>query len=161
VHNPQILILDEPTIGLDPNQIRDVRRVIKDLGEGHTVVLSTHILPEVEMICRRFLILDQGKIVTKDTVDNLKEKTHVFVTFDDTPEGVEESLASVPGVGKVRREGPRYVLETVSRGEGGETEIEKRIFRTAVDKGWTITELKRQALTLEDVFVSATMKDHD
>jgi ABC-2 type transport system ATP-binding protein len=160
VHNPPILILDEPTIGLDPNQIREIRQVIKDLGEGHTVVLSTHILPEVEMICKRFLILDQGKIVAQDSIDSLKKKTRVFVTFDRAPDGVEESLVSIPGVDRVRREKSRFVLETASRAADGERAIERKVFQIAAGKDWIITELKREAVTLEDVFVGATMKDH-
>jgi ABC-2 type transport system ATP-binding protein len=161
VHDPPILILDEPTIGLDPNQIREIRQVIKDLGEGHTVVLSTHILPEVEMICRRFLILDQGKIVAQDRIDSLKENTRVSVGFDSVPDGAQEALSSIPGVTRVAREGDLFILETTSGDRADGAAIEKQVFQAAVGKGWVITELSRRAVTLEDVFVDATMREHE
>ena len=161
VHDPPILILDEPTIGLDPNQIREIRQVIKNLGEGHTVVLSTHILPEVEMICKRFLILDRGRIVTEDRIDSLKDRTRVSVGFDGVPDGAQETLRSIAGVVKVTREDDRFVLETAPDDRPAEAAIEKQVFQAAAGKGWVITELARRAITLEDVFVNATMRDHE
>ncbi len=161
VHDPAILILDEPTIGLDPNQIREIRQVMKNLGEEHTVVLSTHILPEVEMICKRFLILDRGRIVTQDRIDSLKERTRVSVGFDTIPDGAEETLSSISGVTRVTRENDRFILDTAHGDRPARAAIEKQVFQAAVGKGWVITELARRAITLEDVFVNATMRDHE
>ena len=105
VHDPKILILDEPTIGLDPNQIRQVRQLIKELGEKHTILLSTHILPEVEMLCGRVIIINKGKIVAMDTPSNLesqlKSGSNIVLEVRGNGEKIKNALSSIKGVKKV------------------------------------------------------------
>jgi ABC-2 type transport system ATP-binding protein len=153
VHDPPVLILDEPTIGLDPNQIRQVRSLIKNLGEDRTVVLSTHILPEVEMICRRFLIIDSGRIVADNTIENLGNSASVVVRFSNAAEGTGECLRSLNGVKKVEFRDGRFVLDVSGQ------DVEAELFKMCLERHLVVTELKRVGTTLEDVFVSATMKD--
>lgn len=162
VHEPELLILDEPTIGLDPNQIRQVRELIKSLGKHHTILLSTHILPEVEMTCNRVIIINKGKIEASDTPANL--------------------LAQLRGVGGVRLEaqpgldngrellekiaGVREVVETAEgewkiyhlRIETG-TDPREEIYRMATQRKWMLRELTRKRATLEDVFIEVTQAD--
>ena len=105
VHDPKILILDEPTIGLDPNQIRQVRQLIKELGEKHTILLSTHILPEVEMLCGRVIIINKGKIVAMDTPSNLESQlkggSNIVLEVRGNGEKIKNALSSIKGVKKL------------------------------------------------------------
>ncbi len=105
IHDPEILILDEPTIGLDPNQIRQIRQVIKDLGKKHTILLSTHILPEVEMVCNKVIIINKGKIVAMDTpanlMDQLKASSNVVLEVRGDGRKIKESISRVEGIRSV------------------------------------------------------------
>ncbi len=154
LHDPPILILDEPTIGLDPNQIREVRQLVKELGQEHTVILSTHILPEVEMVCERFIIIHEGRIVAGDTIENLRRRSRIRIVFASVEDGrkLEEELRKVRGVKGVTREGTRFLIDA-SR----DSDVEKELFSFACNKGLIMTELRRDTETLENVFVRATM----
>jgi len=161
VHQPPVLILDEPTIGLDPVQIIKVRETIRELSRDRAVLLSTHILPEVEAVCDRVLIIDRGRIVAEGTPTSLRAKlagapvVHVAVKG---PVAVREGLAAIPGVASVDLE--ESTDETRARivcVPGSDPREE--IFRLAVEKGWTLRELSRAAMTLEDVFVRLTRHD--
>ena len=160
VHDPDLLILDEPTIGLDPNQIRQVRGLIKDLAQRHTILLSTHILTEVEMTCRRVLIIHRGRIVASDTPENLRGLmqggAQVTVELRGPGEQVLAGLQALPGVRRVAAEvagegWTRYVLE----GEG-DADVRPAVFDAVSRGGWALRELHREHRTLEDVFVSLT-----
>lgn len=158
INDPEILILDEPTVGLDPNQIRLTRQVVKDLAEKHTVLLSTHILPEVEMVCERSMIIDQGRVVAMDTMDSLAHRSSTIVEVNGPPEQIERRLADIAGVEKVTcKKGEnyhRFSLETT-----GANDVREDVAAALVGAGWTMRELHRQASSLEEVFVEATMKE--
>ncbi len=159
VHDPELLILDEPTIGLDPNQIREIRNLIRDLSGRHTILLSTHILPEVEAICERVLILDQGRIVASDTPENLagivSGSIRVVAEIRARQSEVVETLRALPGVNDVfdRLEGAWVRVEIA--GKLG-TDLRQNIFQTAVDHRWALRELRTISTTLEDVFGALT-----
>ncbi len=161
LHRPGVLVLDEPTVGLDPKQIIAIRELIRELRRERTVLLSTHILPEVELLCDRVLIIDRGRIVAQGTPQELRErsvgKAAVRVGFEGRPEGAEEALAALPGVGAVRRldvAEPRYLLER----ENG-VDPRPEVFRLAVARGWVLVELAEERATLEDIFVRLTTRD--
>jgi ABC-2 type transport system ATP-binding protein len=159
VHDPDLLILDEPTVGLDPNQIRQVRSLVKDLAKRHTILLSTHILPEVEAICERILILNAGQIVAADTVDNLRRELHMGMRVDmeirAPAEALLEQLSTLPGL-EVRRieEMPEgwIHLELDTKGE----DMRETLFELAVKKGWPLRELVEREHSLEDTFLKVT-----
>jgi len=158
VHEPPVLILDEPTIGLDPVQIIKIRETIRELGRDRAVLLSTHILPEVEAVCDRVLIIDRGRIVAEGTPAELRGKlagsAAVRVVILGGPEA-REALAGVPGVAGVEVEvaaGETRARVLCAPGADPREEI----FRLAVARGWVLRELGREALSLEDVFVRLT-----
>jgi ABC-2 type transport system ATP-binding protein len=162
VHEPDLLILDEPTSGLDPNQIRQVRELIKNLGKQHAILLSTHILPEVEMTCSRVIIVHRGRIEACDTPENLlgQIRTAGGVTLEaKTPneDGAEE-LKKIGGVRDVAvaRDGDWNVFNL--RVEAG-NDVREEVFRLAADRRWSVRELTQRRATLEDVFVELTHSD--
>jgi ABC-2 type transport system ATP-binding protein len=162
VHEPDLLILDEPTSGLDPNQIRQVRDLIKNLGKQHTILLSTHILPEVEMTCSRVIIINRGRIEACDTPENLlgRIRTAGGVTVEakvGNDDGAEE-LRKIAGVRDVSAstEGDWQVFAL--RVEAN-TDVREEVYRLASDRRWTLRELSQRRATLEDVFVEITHPD--
>jgi ABC-2 type transport system ATP-binding protein len=159
---PDLLILDEPTIGLDPNQIRQVRELIKNLGKQHTILLSTHILPEVEMTCSRVIIIHKGRIEACDTPDNLLGKIRQAGGVEleakvGKDNGVEE-LKKLPGVRDVVTDGEDDWKKFSLRVESG-MDVREEVFRLAIDRNWTVRELTQRRGTLEDVFVELTHPD--
>src|SRR3984893_8459171 len=159
---PDLLILDEPTIGLDPNQIRQVRELIKNLGKHHTILLSTHILPEVEMTCGRVIIIHKGRIEACDTPANLLGQIRQAGRGDVgaktcKDEGAEE-LKKISGVREVTSdtEGDWRIFSL--RVESG-LDVREEIFRLAMARRWTVRELSQRRATLEDVFVEITHSD--
>ncbi len=165
VHDPKILILDEPTIGLDPNQIRQVRTLIKELGEHHTILLSTHILPEVEMICGRVIIINKGKLVAMDTPSNLTSKLRGGATLHLEAKGpfepIKTCLESVSGVFSVRGQDNGQESHYFSLEIDKTKDAREEIFRTFVDNGWVLLEMKKEAVTLEEVFHHITTKERE
>jgi ABC-2 type transport system ATP-binding protein len=160
LNDPPILILDEPTIGLDPKQIHEVRDLVKGLAGNHTVVLSTHILPEVEQTCHRVIIIDKGKIVAVDTPQNLRSQiqgaARIFVEVDGPGADVLSAVKALPGVANaqlVSEEGSRSRLQIES--ETGR-DIRVDVARTMVNKGWGLLELRSENLSLEDIFIKLT-----
>jgi len=159
IHDPDLLILDEPTIGLDPNQIRHVRQLIKDLGKRHTILLSTHILPEVEMTCTRVLIIHKGKIQASDTPQNLLAQLRTAGGIRlEAKTGVDngvEMLTKISGVKDVTVETNGDWQAFTLRVEAN-SDLCEEIFRLAVERKWAVRELARRKATLEDVFVEIT-----
>jgi gliding motility-associated transport system ATP-binding protein len=159
---PDLLILDEPTIGLDPNQIRQVRELIKNLGRQHTILLSTHILPEVEMTCSRVIIIHKGRIEACDTPDNLLGKIRqaggVELEAKVGNDKGEEELKKIPGVRDVVTDGENDWKRFSLRVESG-ADVREEVFRLAVERRWTVRELTQRRGTLEDVFVELTHPD--
>lgn len=162
VHEPELLILDEPTIGLDPNQIRLVRSLITSLAERHTILLSTHILSEVEMTCQRVLILNKGRIVASDTPDRLRRRMEGEATVTAEIEGpqaeVVSALRALPGVSEVIPEGTGPWIRHTLRA-AREDDIRAAIFAVVAERKWRLRELHQEAATLEDIFVSLTKSD--
>lgn len=159
--NPDVLILDEPTIGLDPNQIRQTRDVICQLGENHTILVSTHILQEVEAICERALIIDHGEIVADDRVDRLSatdQKTPVYAEIQGNPESVRSALSGLERVEGVTIEVDDgwccCTIEPI-----GEDDLRSAIFEAASSNNWNVRELTRQPPKLEEIFHRLTTRD--
>ena len=156
IHSPPVLILDEPTVGLDPNQIIKVRELITELGRDHTVVLSTHILPEVEQVCERVFIIDRGRIVADGTPDALRSKLlgnpGLQVELGGAVDAAVDALGRLEGAVAVTPRGPgRFVVEH----EPG-ADLREAVFRLAVERGWVLLGLTPEQTTLEDVFVRLT-----
>ncbi|MHC4139304.1 MAG: ABC transporter ATP-binding protein, partial [Planctomycetota bacterium] len=155
IHDPKILILDEPTIGLDPNQIRQIRGVIKGLGQKHTVLLSTHILPEVEMVCDRVMIINKGKIVAMDTPANLmkqlKTGSNLVLEIRGDGEKIKNSLSKVDTVQSVSYRKKDDVNEFYVDGNG-EKDIREDVFNCIVKDNYILREMKRQTISLEEIF---------
>jgi len=162
---PDLLILDEPTIGLDPVQIRQVRQLIKDLGKRHTILLSSHILPEVEMTCNRVIIIHRGRILASDTPDNLVKTLHAggLVRVEVRAPGaeVQVKLRSVDGVESVEVEAGNdgFVRVTIQPKAGADPR--EAIFKVVAANGWTLRELSRTRTTLEDIFVQITSEEDE
>jgi ABC-2 type transport system ATP-binding protein len=156
---PDLLILDEPTIGLDPNQIRQVRELIKNLGKQHTILLSTHILPEVEMTCSRVIIIHKGRIEACDTPENLlsqiRQAGGVVVEAKVGNDNGAEELKKISGVRDVTTETDGEWKMFSLRVESG-ADVREEVFRLASTRRWTLRELSQRRATLEDVFVEIT-----
>jgi len=159
IHDPQILILDEPTSGLDPNQIAEIRRLIRELGREKTVILSTHILPEVEATCDRIFIINKGKLVADGTAESLRKQAQgsdiIRVRIEDgEPNQIFRSLQSLRSVSMVDFTDRMFNRFDVHfKGE----EVKREIFRLCVDKKWVLTEMIPFETKLEDIFRELTM----
>jgi ABC-2 type transport system ATP-binding protein len=160
LNDPPVLILDEPTIGLDPKQIHEVRELIKKLAGNHTVVLSTHILPEVEQTCHRVIIIERGRIVAVDTPQNLRFQLQgaerIFVEVDGPPDEIALKLQTVAGVMKVLQMEPtngthRFQVESELK-----KDIRREIAQVVVQNGWGLLELHSATMSLEDIFLKLT-----
>lgn len=165
MHNPELLILDEPTAGLDPHQIRSVRQLIQEVGRERTVLLSTHILSEVEAVCSRALIIHRGKIEASDTIENLSKKIQsgsVWIEVDAAKESALEKLQALPEVAHVylreeKKEEGKAWLTIECQPKPGE-DIRLIIDSCIKREGWPLRELRRERATLEDVFVELTQE---
>jgi ABC-2 type transport system ATP-binding protein len=168
IHNPQVLILDEPTAGLDPKQINETRDLIKDLAGEHTIILSTHILPEVEQTCEQVIIINQGKLVATDSVRNLQARARgaesVVVEIAGRNGSLDASTAQsklehVAGVSKVmskEQKDSRLVFEVES--QKGQL-VRGDLARAVVESGWDLNELRPAAMSLEEIFLQLTGTD--
>jgi len=165
IHDPEVLILDEPTSGLDPNQIAEIRALIKELGKEKTVILSTHILPEVQATCGRVIIINQGRLVADGTPEELQARMegaryHVVVEkTDGIAERLEEKLRSIRGVKSLKSVNApagevAFAIDTV-----GEADLRKEIRLAVEQTGGGLLELRKDALSLEDVFRKLTVSD--
>lgn len=163
IHDPKVLILDEPTIGLDPNQVRQVRALIKQLGGEYTILLSTHILPEVEAICGRVIIIDHGRIVAMDTPENLIREirggSRLVVEVRGPGEEIRKAVAGIAGVRKVERRGNGVSTLAVDVRE--EADVREEVARVITGRGWGLREMRKEKVTLEDIFVHITMHDQE
>jgi ABC-2 type transport system ATP-binding protein len=157
VSDPDVLILDEPTIGLDPRQITEIRSLIKSLAGQHTVILSTHILPEVSMVCSGVIIINKGSVVAQGPIDSLVEQVfptaRVEVEIVGPPPAVRDRIRSIAGVLSVEDQmvangAARYVVES-ARGR----DVRAEIFKLAAQQHWDLLELRRVGMTLEEVFI--------
>jgi len=163
IGNPDVLILDEPTVGLDPNQILEIRRLIKELGKDHTIILSTHILQEVSAVCDRVIIINEGKLVAVDTQESLLQKVESGqrnrVLFEGNLEKVKDKLQQIDGVINIELVKTENNLnEIIVAAEKGK-DIRKDISRTIIKSGSELLELSRITLSLEEVFAKLTKED--
>jgi ABC-2 type transport system ATP-binding protein len=164
VHDPDVIILDEPTVGLDPKQIIEVRNLIKGLAGSHTIILSTHILPEVSMTCDRVVIINKGKIAAVDTPGNLtsqlKSGQKIRLEVQAPADALKGALAQVPGVSRVHIEllpSSVHSVATVETAQGAD--IRSDIAAKIIGSGWPLYELRSVSLSLEDIFLELTTDD--
>ncbi|MGA8367684.1 MAG: ATP-binding cassette domain-containing protein [Candidatus Acidiferrales bacterium] len=164
VHDPEVIILDEPTVGLDPKQIIEVRHLIKGLAGSHTIILSTHILPEVSMTCDRVVIINKGKVAAVDTPQNLttrlKGGQRIRVEVEAPEKPLENLLAQIPGAHRVLVERGRTggrLTATIETAPG--QDIRSQIAAKIVEKGWALFELHGISMSLEDIFLELTTDD--
>ena len=159
VHNPPVLILDEPTTGLDPKQIIEIRELIRELAGSHTIILSTHILPEATAVARRVVIIHEGRIVAQDSQERLSARLRrsekVSITLNTPPADAEEQLAMLPGVLSVHPEDSNRFLIEADLGR----ELRDDLARFVVNRHWGLLELKLVTITLEDVFLRLTQEE--
>lgn len=161
IHEPPVLILDEPTLGLDPVQIIEIRSLIRSLGGNHTVILSTHILPEVQKICGRVVIIHEGKLVAVDSqaglAARLRQTDQISLLVARDQPDIGSRLESLPGVLSVRRreEMPGgYTVETELRND-----LREEVARMAVERNWGVLEIARVSLSLEEIFIRLTREE--
>ena len=163
VHDPPVLILDEPTIGLDPNQIMGIRRLIRDLAGKHTIILSTHILPEVTMTCQRVVIINKGRIVAQGSIEELSAQVQkgerLSVLLRKPADDTLEMLKRLPNVRKVTLESPegspaRYLVD-VAPGH----DVRETLAKLAVGRDWGLLELRKDTMSLEEVFRELTTEE--
>lgn len=163
VGNPPVLILDEPTVGLDPNQIVEVRSLIKKLGAHHTVILSTHILSEVQAVCDRVIVLNNGKIVADSTTGGLSDAIagggRLICRVDGPENAVLRLLSDIPGISRVRSNGVRggeceFMIDVAQ-----EKDVRREIFKRLAAKSWPMLGLRESEMSLEDIFLALTHND--
>lgn len=158
VGDPKILILDEPTVGLDPKQITEIRNLIKKLGKTHTIILSSHILSEVSQICNKVIIINKGKIVAIDTPENLEKKVSnnnvIYITVEDPENKIEKTVKNIKDIKKIELveekedKTKQYLIEA-----NGEVDLRKTIFAEFAKENITIFEMKKADTTLEEAFM--------
>jgi len=158
IHEPAVLILDEPTIGIDPIQVAMTRQLIRELGKEHTILLSTHILPEVSVICQRVIIIHEGRIVAEDRIDNLSSMMSGSQRFRLQISGpvkkITERLQRVKGITKVNYEDPNYTIECAAG-----QDPRRQIMDEMVRGGWTLLTMEQIGMSLEDIFLKLTAEE--
>ena len=158
VNDPPVLVLDEPTSGLDPKQIHEIRELIKSMAGKRTIILSTHILPEVSMTCNKVVIINEGKIVAVDTTENIgrsfTDTNQIEVTVQGSSNRIIENLTKMDGINRVDHKGMSYIID-VEKDADLRAEIAKKI----VENGFDLLELKRKSLSLEDIFLKLVIKE--
>ena len=164
INDPDVLILDEPTIGLDPRQIKEIRGLIKSLAGKRTIILSTHILPEVSMTCQRVIIINEGKLIAVDTPDNLaasfKKASKIFLEIEGPPEDIMQELKGIDGVVNIEKKDSLsegvftyFVDSTLAR------DVRKDIFTTISKSGWILTQMRTMDMSLEDIFLKLVTEE--
>jgi ABC-2 type transport system ATP-binding protein len=159
VHDPPILILDEPTSGLDPLQILEVRKLIRELGDRHTVLLSTHILPEVEAICGRVIIIARGRIAVDDRLENLRRDTTIVLEARGPAEAIGAAIKTLPGVERVRldhEDGEHAGFQVHTRGD---RDLREAVCLKLTSNGWPLRQLDLRRSSLEERFIQAVAQD--
>lgn len=158
VNDPPVLVLDEPTSGLDPKQIHEIRELIKSMAGERTIILSTHILPEVSMTCDKVVIINEGKIVAVDTTENIgRSFTHtnqIEVTVQGPSDRIIENLTKMDGIKRVDHKVVSYIIDVEK-----DTDLRAEIAKKIVENGFDLLELKRKSLSLEDIFLKLVIKE--
>ena len=161
VHDPEILILDEPTIGLDPIQIIEIRKLIQELTAEHTIILSSHILPEITQICKRVIIINEGEIAAVDSLGgleaSLRKSERLSLTVRNSENNIVEKLNGLDQViSATNSEGNQYLIECALR-----SNLQDEIAKLALENNWGIIELKPVSMTLEDIFLKLTLEEKE
>ena len=161
IHDPQLLILDEPTIGLDPIQIIEIRKLIKELADSHTIILSSHILPEITHICKRVIIINEGQIAAVDSLEgltsSLRKSERVVLKVRNPKNDIADQLQALEEVIAVQTdETGRFIIETKMN-----IHLQDQVARVALENGWGIEELKPVTMTLEDIFLKLTLEEKE
>ena len=163
IHNPDVLVLDEPTAGLDPKQIIESRQLITDLGGNHTVVLSTHILPEVSQTCHRVVIIAKGKVVAVDTPANLTARLRgsetMYLQVHAPGADVAPAFSAIPGVTRVKADAGEHGVTVIEVDSEHGHDVRRELAATVVTHGWGLLELRPMRMSLEDIFLSLTTED--
>jgi ABC-2 type transport system ATP-binding protein len=163
LHNPEVLILDEPTAGLDPKQIIETRQLIKALGGDHTVILSTHILPEVSQTCHRVVIINKGRVVAVDSPEALTSRLRgsetMFLQVDAAGGDVRAALGAIPGVTRVSVPETRGTVATCEVESESGRDVRRELSSTVVTRGWGLLELRPMRMSLEEIFLHLTTED--
>jgi ABC-2 type transport system ATP-binding protein len=163
--NPDVLIMDEPTVGLDPKQMIEIRNLIKSLGQRHTVILSSHILSEVQMICDRVIVINKGKLVADGTPDSLSQSMStdhkLLVRVAGPQEEVKKLLAKIPGMQEVNLMGQRETGEVYDFSLEAEKgmDIRREVFKRLAERSWPLLGMRSSELSLEDIFLQLTAED--
>ena len=163
VHDPEVLVLDEPTAGLDPRQIIETRELIKGLAGEHTIILSTHILPEVSMTCERVVIINRGRVVAEDTPDGLTARMRgaeiLSLTVDGPEDDVRNTVSSLSGVLQVQAKSTSNGVHTFEVETASGQDIRRELARSIVQGGFGLLELKQMGVSLEDVYLQLTTRE--
>jgi ABC-2 type transport system ATP-binding protein len=158
IHQPEVMILDEPTLGIDPIQVAQTRQLIKDLGEEHTILISSHILPEVSMICDRVVIIHEGQVVAEDKIENLstilRNSKNVRLEIEGPYDAVTIKLQQVPGVRRVEYQKPYHIVECPA-----DQDLRTRLMTAIVQGGWAILSMTTVDMSLEDIFLQLTSEE--
>jgi len=158
IHDPEVLILDEPTIGIDPIQVAQTRRLIKELGKEHTILLSTHILPEASMICERVIIIHEGRIVAEDRIENLstvvKGGNRIRLKVQGPAEKVTDRLRQINSIREVAYEKPFHIVEFPA-----DQEPQAKITEAMVQSRWTLLSMESVEMSLEEIFLQLTTEE--
>jgi ABC-2 type transport system ATP-binding protein len=163
LHNPDVLILDEPTAGLDPKQIIETRKLIKELAGDHTIVLSTHILPEVSQTCQRVVIINKGRVVAVDTPENLTARLRgsetLYLQVDTGGADLGAAINAVPGVTRVAVAETRGQISAIEVDSETGRDVRRELAAAVVNRGWGLLELRPMRMSLEEIFLSLTTED--
>jgi ABC-2 type transport system ATP-binding protein len=163
MHNPEVLILDEPTAGLDPKQIIETRKLITELGGDHTIILSTHILPEVSQTCQRIVIINKGRVVAVDTPENLMSRLGgsetMYIQIDAPGADVKTTLEALPGITKVAATDVRDSLAGFEVSSEMGHDVRRQLAAAVVGQGWGLLELRPLRMSLEEIFLHLTTED--
>lgn len=158
IHEPDVLILDEPTIGIDPIQVAQTRQLIRELGKGRTILISTHILPEVSITCQRVIIINQGKIVAEDRIENLSAMVsgarRIRLEVSGPADKVTDRLRRIKGVQKVNYRMPHHIVETLPQ-----QDLRGQITEAVMQSGWSLLSLESVEMSLEDIFLKLTVHE--
>ncbi len=159
IHDPEILILDEPTIGLDPIQIIEIRKLIHELASSHTIILSSHILPEITHICKRVIILNDGEIAAVDSLEgltaSLNKSERLLLRVRNSSNGIADKLQTLDNVLSVNAEGDKeFMIECAMN-----SHVQDQVAQMALEHSWGIEELKTVSMTLEDIFLKLTLEE--
>jgi ABC-2 type transport system ATP-binding protein len=164
IHNPDVLVLDEPTAGLDPKQIIETRQLIRELAGNHTIVLSTHILPEVAQTCQKVVIINRGRVVAIDTPDALTGRLHgaqtLFVEAQGPAEAIQSALRNLPGIVNVTLSESRDAANSFQVDSEKDLDVRREVAAAIVRSGWGLLELRPMRLSLEDIFLTLTTEEN-